>query len=380
MPHDPRNQQQVLEYYLHSALSYLARLEDSRTKMYSILLAYRNDSRGLTRARRVLETIFSFLRPTAKDRPLALDVRLGVACTKEGWNWHAWMCPNAGSLYAMNHVVWLQANDLREAIHFLENGGHLPDSVKIAIQNAAVVAHRWGVEVPLDLLPDAQDLFMEEPQVVEQHQRYPDMSMQHAINYEHDAAPPAKRPRGRPPKVSAQPDPTDNMQRCPAMYAPIGSATGGPGTPPDIGNTMSGLTTTGAPHGPRAGASGSQLNHPQIQMTPNNTDAQAAPRRRGRPPGTGKNQILARQRMLEEQSCGTGFDDAHWEQPVQRPKKAYCLCRGADDGEWMVACASCDEWFHGHCVGITEPKEQRMVSNDPSWLCPPCERRRRLGQ
>ena len=82
MPHDPRNQQQVLEYYLHSALSYLARLEDSRTKMYSILLAYRNDMRGLTRARRVLETIFSFLRPTAKDRPLALDVRLGVACTK----------------------------------------------------------------------------------------------------------------------------------------------------------------------------------------------------------------------------------------------------------------------------------------------------------
>jgi hypothetical protein len=41
----------------------------------------------------------------------------------------------------------------------------------------------------------------------------------------------------------------------------------------------------------------------------------------------------------------------------------------------MVACAACDEWFHGRCVGITEAEKQRQVSNDPSWLCPVCRKK-----
>ncbi|KAJ2959374.1 hypothetical protein NQZ79_g5159 [Umbelopsis isabellina] len=33
----------------------------------------------------------------------------------------------------------------------------------------------------------------------------------------------------------------------------------------------------------------------------------------------------------------------------------YCICRGGYNGkEFMVACDSCQEWFHGRCIGIAE--------------------------
>lgn len=30
----------------------------------------------------------------------------------------------------------------------------------------------------------------------------------------------------------------------------------------------------------------------------------------------------------------------------------YCLCRGPNDGSFMVGCDTCEEWFHGACVKI----------------------------
>ncbi|GKY97092.1 hypothetical protein MPSEU_000667700 [Mayamaea pseudoterrestris] len=33
----------------------------------------------------------------------------------------------------------------------------------------------------------------------------------------------------------------------------------------------------------------------------------------------------------------------------------YCICRRPFDG-FMIACDSCDDWFHGPCIGITESK------------------------
>ena len=71
---------QVLEYYLHCALSYLARLEDARTKMYTFLLSHRNHA--ITAFRAVLDAVFDFLRPTHKDAPIVLDVKLGVECSQ----------------------------------------------------------------------------------------------------------------------------------------------------------------------------------------------------------------------------------------------------------------------------------------------------------
>jgi hypothetical protein len=33
----------------------------------------------------------------------------------------------------------------------------------------------------------------------------------------------------------------------------------------------------------------------------------------------------------------------------------YCICRRPDDGmHFMIECDTCNEWFHGFCVGLTE--------------------------
>ena len=30
----------------------------------------------------------------------------------------------------------------------------------------------------------------------------------------------------------------------------------------------------------------------------------------------------------------------------------YCVCRGPDDGSFMLLCDACSDWFHGRCVGV----------------------------
>lgn len=30
----------------------------------------------------------------------------------------------------------------------------------------------------------------------------------------------------------------------------------------------------------------------------------------------------------------------------------YCLCRGPNDGTFMVECDECEQWFHGECVNL----------------------------
>eukprot|EP01128_Nolandella_sp_AFSM9_P010685 TRINITY_DN7431_c0_g1_i1.p1 TRINITY_DN7431_c0_g1~~TRINITY_DN7431_c0_g1_i1.p1 ORF type:complete len:972 (-),score=256.51 TRINITY_DN7431_c0_g1_i1:114-3029(-) len=39
--------------------------------------------------------------------------------------------------------------------------------------------------------------------------------------------------------------------------------------------------------------------------------------------------------------------------PPQDPRP-YCICRGLDDGTFMINCEGCHDWFHGRCVNVSE--------------------------
>ncbi|EPX71831.1 Set1C PHD Finger protein Spf1 [Schizosaccharomyces octosporus yFS286] len=46
----------------------------------------------------------------------------------------------------------------------------------------------------------------------------------------------------------------------------------------------------------------------------------------------------------------------------------YCLCKGPDDGRWMLGCDGCEDWFHGECVNIPESYDELTVQ----YFCPSC--------
>lgn len=61
-------------------------------------------------------------------------------------------------------------------------------------------------------------------------------------------------------------------------------------------------------------------------------------------------------------------------------ERVYCLdtCRKPDDGNFMIGCDGCDEWFsyfndrfHGECVGKEAPEED---DEDEDWNCSKCEK------
>ena len=46
----------------------------------------------------------------------------------------------------------------------------------------------------------------------------------------------------------------------------------------------------------------------------------------------------------------------------------YCICRRGNDGNFMIQCDFCLDWFHGRCVKVT-PEEGEALSK---YKCPLC--------
>uniref|UniRef100_A0A3Q1GEZ9 CXXC-type zinc finger protein 1 n=1 Tax=Acanthochromis polyacanthus TaxID=80966 RepID=A0A3Q1GEZ9_9TELE len=46
----------------------------------------------------------------------------------------------------------------------------------------------------------------------------------------------------------------------------------------------------------------------------------------------------------------------------------YCICRKPDINCFMIGCDNCNEWFHGHCINITE----KMAKAIQEWYCMRC--------
>ncbi|XP_042590040.1 CXXC-type zinc finger protein 1b [Cyprinus carpio] len=47
----------------------------------------------------------------------------------------------------------------------------------------------------------------------------------------------------------------------------------------------------------------------------------------------------------------------------------YCICRKPDINCFMIGCDKCNEWFHGHCINVTE----KMAKAIREWYCQQCQ-------
>jgi COMPASS component SPP1 len=47
----------------------------------------------------------------------------------------------------------------------------------------------------------------------------------------------------------------------------------------------------------------------------------------------------------------------------------YCICRSSQANGFMICCDSCEEWFHGDCVKITE----KEAKNIKKYYCHRCK-------
>ncbi|XP_062842379.1 CXXC-type zinc finger protein 1b isoform X2 [Trichomycterus rosablanca] len=47
----------------------------------------------------------------------------------------------------------------------------------------------------------------------------------------------------------------------------------------------------------------------------------------------------------------------------------YCICRKPDINCFMIGCDNCNEWFHGHCINVTE----KMAKGIREWYCQKCQ-------
>jgi len=72
----------------------------------------------------------------------------------------------------------------------------------------------------------------------------------------------------------------------------------------------------------------------------------------------------------EEQSLDSdSSEEEDTSEDEQEKYKEYCLCRKPHANRFMIACDSCEEWFHGSCVGVTRKQSESY----DSWICIPCQ-------
>mmetsp|Transcript_43531 Transcript_43531/g.49071 ORF Transcript_43531/g.49071 Transcript_43531/m.49071 type:complete len:1967 (-) Transcript_43531:117-6017(-) len=61
----------------------------------------------------------------------------------------------------------------------------------------------------------------------------------------------------------------------------------------------------------------------------------------------------------EEHSLGIAIEDNG---------TRHCVCGGPSDGNFMLCCDSCNEWFHGACIHVSNS----LSNTEKKWSCPAC--------
>ncbi|KAK5645407.1 hypothetical protein RI129_006707 [Pyrocoelia pectoralis] len=85
------------------------------------------------------------------------------------------------------------------------------------------------------------------------------------------------------------------------------------------------------------------------------------------PPNSNTNRVSGRPRRNQRQQTPNSNS------PKIRKEKLYCICRTPyDETRFYVGCDLCNNWFHGDCVGITEESSKTMTE----FLCTECRHAR----
>lgn len=70
----------------------------------------------------------------------------------------------------------------------------------------------------------------------------------------------------------------------------------------------------------------------------------------------------------DEGGVDSGTDDKSDDESAPEDDTMYCICRGKDDGRWMIGCDGCEEWYHGVCVNM-DPRDAGLIDQ---YFCPVC--------
>ena len=66
---------------------------------------------------------------------------------------------------------------------------------------------------------------------------------------------------------------------------------------------------------------------------------------------------------------GGNFEDLFPDSQLDDPAEPiYCICRRPDDGQMMIACDACYEWFHVKCMDLSLAEAEQL----DYYICPSC--------
>lgn len=68
---------------------------------------------------------------------------------------------------------------------------------------------------------------------------------------------------------------------------------------------------------------------------------------------------------MSDMEQGLAIDNSSLE---EENAPVYCICRKSDINCFMIGCDNCNEWFHGHCINVTE----KMAKGIREWYCMHC--------
>lgn len=71
----------------------------------------------------------------------------------------------------------------------------------------------------------------------------------------------------------------------------------------------------------------------------------------------------------DSSNSGSGASD---DDDDDDPDKLWCICRKPYGNHFMISCDICQDWFHGHCVGVTEARAKAYSKAGKEWFCEEC--------